>query len=57
MFKSFFTSECGAVTADWVVLTAGVITMAMVVAFSVSVPTNGHAIKIGDSLHSMSPRN
>lgn len=38
--RNFFRSEDGAVTVDWVVLTAGVVTLGIVVASTLIAPVN-----------------
>ncbi len=40
--RAFFRDECGAVTADWVVLTAGILILGMVVAISVMENSGGY---------------
>lgn len=55
-FKEFFRSECGAVTADWVILTAGVVTLGLAVGLSVGTQTIGLANDIDTSIQTMSPK-
>ena len=38
--RNFFRSEDGAVTVDWVVLTAGVVTLGIVVASTLTTPVD-----------------
>lgn len=56
MLKKFLTEERGAVTADWVVLTAGIVTLGLFVGLTVSAPTNDLATDIGGTLQAMDPK-
>lgn len=49
-FKKFARSEDGAVTVDWVVLTAAVVSLAVVVIFAIQGPTDDVGDGIGDYL-------
>ncbi len=49
-FKSFKTDESGAVTVDWVVLTAAIIGLGVAVMTSVGKGTTGLAKTISDDL-------
>jgi len=55
MCKRFLFSEAGAVTTDWMVLTAATVTLALVVGLTVSTPADGLAATIGNQLESTSP--
>lgn len=46
MIKSFFKSEDGAVTVDWVVLTAGVVLLAVAVSTTIATPVNDELAEI-----------
>ena len=51
--KTFFNDESGAVTVDWVVLTAAIVGLGLVVMTSVSGGITGLTGKITGSLNSM----
>ena len=50
MFNAFLNDESGAVTVDWVVLTAAIVGLGIAVLTSVSGGTNALAGKISSSL-------
>ncbi len=50
MFNAFLNDESGAVTVDWVVLTAAIVGLGIAVLTSVSNGTNALAGKISTSL-------
>ena len=50
--KSFFGDETGAVTVDWVVLTAGVVVLAVIVMPPIQAGIVNMAIYIGDTITS-----
>ncbi len=47
LFKSFKSDESGAVTVDWVVLTAAIVGLGMVVMYSLQGPVANTAYSIG----------
>ncbi|MFN4058943.1 MAG: hypothetical protein ACK4HW_12305 [Roseinatronobacter sp.] len=49
-FKAFAANESGAVTVDWVVLTAAIVGLGIAVIASVRTGTQGLATNIGNSL-------
>ncbi|PIE07989.1 MAG: hypothetical protein CSA74_04845 [Rhodobacterales bacterium] len=53
--KSFVRDEDGAVTVDWVVLTAAIVGLGLAVGMAVSGATVNLAGKISDELNSMNP--
>ena len=50
LFKSFKNDESGAVTVDWVVLTAAIVGLGMIVVTSVGGGIQGLSTKIVDNL-------
>lgn len=56
-FKSFLHSEDGAVTVDWVVLTAAVVSLAVVAIFSIQGSTDNVGDGVGGYLSNTSPGN
>lgn len=54
-FKSFLRSEDGAVTVDWVVLTAAIVSLAVVAIFAIQGPTDDVGDGVGDYLTSYTP--
>lgn len=48
---SFFHDEDGAVTVDWVILTAGILVFAVVVGSTMSEPVNSAASGISDTVN------
>lgn len=56
MIKTFKADEDGAVTVDWVVLTAAIVGLGLAVMLSVRGGTEGLADKISKKLASMSVR-
>ncbi len=56
-FKSFLQSEDGAVTVDWVVLTAAIVSLAVVAIFAIQGPTDDVGDGVGDYLTSYTPGN
>ncbi|MCK0142386.1 hypothetical protein [Aliiroseovarius sp. F20344] len=54
MIKTFKADEDGAVTVDWVVLTAAIVGLGLAVMLSVRGGTEGLATKISEALASMS---
>jgi hypothetical protein len=50
VFEKFIKSESGAVTVDWVVLTAGIIGLGVAVTFSIGTGTGKLADKIESNL-------
>lgn len=50
LLKTFARSEDGAVTVDWVVLTAAVVSLAVVVIFAIQGPTDDVGDGVGDYL-------
>ncbi len=54
-FKTFLKSEDGAVTVDWVVLTAAVVSLAVVVIFAIQGPTDDVGDGVGDYLTTYTP--
>jgi Flp pilus assembly pilin Flp len=53
LFKKFRTDESGAVTVDWVVLTAAIVGLGVAVMTTVRSGTTGLAGKISDGLGSI----
>lgn len=51
-FKSFQSDDSGAVTVDWVVLTAAVVTLAAVAFTSIELATGGVGSGVGNYLSS-----
>lgn len=49
-FKRFLTDETGAVTVDWVVLTAGVVVLAVVVMPPIQTAVVAMAVMIGEQV-------
>ncbi len=49
--KRFFRSEDGAVTVDWVVLTAGVVTLAVVVGSTLTDPVDAQLANIAGTVN------
>lgn len=49
-FSTFLRGESGAVTVDWVVLTAAIVTLAIAVLLSVGAGTTDLSTKIGDTV-------
>ncbi len=54
MIKNFAADESGAVTVDWVVLTAAIVGLGLAVMNVISKETGGLTTKIGNELSSMS---
>ncbi len=54
LFKTFMRDEDGAVTVEWVVLTAAIVGLGIAVLTSVSGATTGLADDIADSLDAQS---
>ncbi len=54
-FKTFRDCEDGNVTADWIVLTAGMILLAVTVATLLTAPASATATKINSALVSVDP--
>ena len=50
LFTKFANDESGAVTVDWVVLTAAVVGIAIAVAFTIEQGLNAAATDIGEAL-------
>ena len=50
-FRAFLLDEAGAVTIDWVVLTAGVVLLGIVVVFSVMENSSGYLLEEFDALN------
>ncbi len=51
-----FLGKCdGAVTTDWVVLTAGIVMLGVMVGVTVSKPANNLASNISSTMQSMAP--
>lgn len=48
--SAFVQDEAGAVTVDWVVLTAAIVAMAMLIFPAISPGVSGLALAIGDNL-------
>ncbi|TQV69541.1 hypothetical protein FIL88_04380 [Aliiroseovarius halocynthiae] len=53
MFKTFAAEEDGAVTVDWVVLTAAIVGLGLAVMLSVRGATEGLATKISNKIMTM----
>lgn len=49
--RHFFRSEDGAVTVDWVVLTAGVVTLGIVVSSTLTAPVNAQLSNIAGTVN------
>ncbi len=56
-FTKFMTSEEGAVTVDWVVLTAAVVSLAVVAIFAIQGPTDDVGDGLGNYLTGYAPGN
>lgn len=54
LFATFRTNEDGAVTVDWVVLTAAVVSLAFAALFAVRQATGGLTTKIANHVSSLS---
>lgn len=54
-FKNFMKSEDGAVTVDWVVLTAAVVSLAVVVIFAIQGSTDNVGDGVGNYLTGYTP--
>lgn len=54
LFKHFTRDEDGAVTVDWVVLTAGIVGLGIAVAVSVGQGATATGSSVGDALDAMS---
>jgi len=54
LFKTFHNDESGAVTVDWVVLTAAIVGLGIAVLTSVSGGTTSLANKISNEINNMS---
>lgn len=54
-FKKFTRNEDGAVTVDWVVLTAAVVSLAVVVIFAIQGPTDDVGDGVGTYLTGSTP--
>ncbi len=52
IFKSFKNDEAGAVTVDWVVLTAAIVGLGMVVMTTVGDGINGLGVQVANDLQS-----
>ena len=50
VFRTFFRDESGAVTVDWVVLTAAIVGLAIVVITTLEDPLKNAATAIGDEI-------
>ncbi len=50
LFKNFANDESGAVTVDWVVLTAGIVVLGVIVMTTVSASVTGLATEIADQV-------
>ncbi len=50
LFKNFANDESGAVTVDWVVLTAGIVVLGVIVMTTVSASVTGLATDIADQV-------
>ncbi|MEM7521941.1 MAG: hypothetical protein AAF307_13010 [Pseudomonadota bacterium] len=57
LFTKFAKSEDGAVTVDWVVLTAAVVSLAVVVIFAIQGPTDDVGDGVGDYLNTSTAGN
>ena len=55
MFKKFSTAEAGAVTVDWVVLTAALVGLSAVVVTTVKTAVETKATSISTSLNGAAP--
>ncbi|MFD3190682.1 Flp family type IVb pilin [Sedimentitalea sp. HM32M-2] len=55
IFKTFLRSESGAVTVDWVVLTAAVVGLAIAVIASIQTATGGVGSSTGAYISSIEP--
>ncbi|KIN60274.1 hypothetical protein Z945_1242 [Sulfitobacter noctilucae] len=53
--KNFFSAEEGAVTVDWVVLTAAVVGLAVTVIFAIQGPTDDVGDGVGNYLSGYTP--
>ncbi|KIN63826.1 hypothetical protein Z946_2700 [Sulfitobacter noctilucicola] len=53
--KNFFKSEDGAVTVDWVVLTAAIVSLAVVAIFAIQGPTDDVGDGVGNYLTGYTP--
>ncbi len=53
LFKKFHNEEDGAVTVDWVVLTAAVVGLGFAALFAIRQATGGLTTKIADHMSSM----
>ena len=51
--KKFFAQDTGAVTVDWVVLTAALLVLGLAVTQTIAEPTKGLATDIGDTVAAM----
>ena len=54
-FKDFISSEDGAVTVDWVVLTAAVVSLAVLVIFTIQGPTGNVGDGVGTYMTDYTP--
>lgn len=56
IFRCLLRGDAGAVTIDWVVLVAAVVTLGLAVGVTVSRPANDLANDIGTTLESLAPK-
>jgi hypothetical protein len=49
--RAFLRDECGAVTTDWIVLSAGIVILGMVVAFAVMEDSGGYLMDEFETLN------
>jgi len=54
-FRKFHNAEDGSATTDWIVLTAGMVLLAVTVATFLTAPTGTTATKINSALESVDP--
>jgi len=55
LFKNFKDDEAGAVTVDWVVLTAAIVGLGLAVVATVRTSVDGLGEKIADSIDEVEP--
>lgn len=55
-FKNFFSRETGAVTVDWVVITASIVMLGLAVGVLISTPANSLAGDIDAKMQTMAPQ-
>ena len=53
--KRWVNDECGAITVDWVVLLAGIVTMIFLVFAAITPSTEAFAEEVGDGVESIEP--